>query len=114
MCRIPGTAPAETVSASKRTCREPPLDLRQPIMAPERLAIDEQERGAEYAASHRGIDLRPELFLDRRLLDRLQGPLGIDPDLAQHVHQHRVVPKTTTADEGGSERGGQGRGCAFR
>src|SRR6187397_3038544 len=66
----------------ERAALEPPLDLRPPVVAPERLAVDDEEGRAEHAVGDRVVADLAQLGLrlgrgpDRLGLGRVEAELG--------------------------------------
>src|SRR5690348_1293271 len=89
---------------SKRSGGEPPLDLLEPVMAPEGLAVDEKEGGAEHTALQGRVDRRFQALLDVRLLDRRQRLVRVGACLPQYVRQHGSLRDVASCAEVRAER----------
>src|SRR5205823_10155531 len=59
---------------------EPPLDHRQPIAAPKRLAVDEDPRRPEHAARDRLLAVLARDYLHLGIRDTCQHRIPVDPE----------------------------------
>src|SRR5688572_3962271 len=84
---------------SERSLRQPALDLVESVHAPERLAVDDDEGRAEYAALDRRVRFALQAFLHRRAGDRREHFFAHDAERRCDVRGHFGAGNIAIVDE---------------